>query len=283
MKKGFFRRTLLVMLGALLVGVFLGARPLTAHAANCIQNINGLGVSAALVNPVTFSGTLNATGCDWGIFVSPGFASTITNATIFGEGFIAVVVNGTANISHSTLQSPDEAIFVGVDNIGPGHAMISDNRIIVNSGLSGGCGICEVDAGSSVTITNNVITGQSNTNTLPVAIAAEQGTATIENNTILHNSTGIGIHPNAGLGDTVTGNLLKNNEFGIQISLGTGSLIETNRVEVGLDSSAIGIQDNQGINDKSVQNFICAYATQIDTKFAINPIVGGNVIQPTCP
>jgi len=282
MKTRSYGIALLPVVVALVAGTVLSTlHPGSARAANCIPNVDGFGHSAVLVNPVTFSGTLNATGCDFGIYVAPGAVSTITNATIVGPTLDDIAVNGNANISHSTLQSPSVAIYVGPSQQAA-HAMISDNRILYSGNQQEG-GILINHAFSSATITHNVIMCTAYLSVCGDGIGALSGNpSTIEDNTTIHNHIGIYFEANNG-SDKVIGNLLKDNEWGIVEANGIGSVIEANRVEVGPDGNAIGIWDIMGTNDQIVKNFICAYATPINTQMAINPTVAGNVIQASCP
>jgi len=280
MKTRSFGVALLGVLLALVASTVLTMlHPGSALAASCIPNVNGKGQSAALVNPASFSGSLDATGCDFGIFVTEDHFSTITNATIAGAPTaIDVDLDGTVTVSYSTLYSSNRGIVLG--DRGPGNGMISNNTIIYGA-ITLPCGICVQNTGSKATIMNNLIKGPGDTPQFPAGISAGAASSVkISNNTILNNTYGIRTFPPDSFGYSVSGNLVKNNAVGIEVSGGTGSVIEGNRVEIGTND---GIFDFSSFNDQIVKNFVCGSIDPLDTSAAINPIVAGNVVHATCP
>jgi hypothetical protein len=59
---------------------------------------DGINMTAASINPAgTVSGTVNAAGCNIGVYYDTG-VGTIDQADIFGSNYFGVLVNGDANI-----------------------------------------------------------------------------------------------------------------------------------------------------------------------------------------
>ena len=61
---------------------------------------DGLNLTAAQINPATVTGTVNATGCNIGVYYGPGSTGTVTGANISGANYYGVVADGAqVNIS----------------------------------------------------------------------------------------------------------------------------------------------------------------------------------------
>jgi parallel beta-helix repeat protein len=276
MRKSFYGLALSVVLVALVAGAFLGARHLTAaRAASCIPNVDGHGHSAVVVNPGSFTGTLNATGCNIGIYVSAGHTVKISQATIFGASFGDVVVDGTATVQYSSLTQSEMGIEFGDAGAGHGSALFNTIAYVDN-----GCGIGVFNNGTTATLAGNTITGPSTTVADPIGIDAGAGptSVTISHNSLSNNVVGIDIFPSSGVGYQVENNTVQNNATGIEVDSGTGNVVSSNLLKVG----TTGVLDDGGTNDQITRNFICGFATPINTAGATNPTVSGNSITPQC-
>jgi len=69
-------------------------------------------LTACLVNPAgTVSGTVNATGCDIGVYYSPGKSGSVNGAAISGANYFGVLVNGASvDVVNSTISNVGPAI-----------------------------------------------------------------------------------------------------------------------------------------------------------------------------
>ncbi|HKP47772.1 MAG TPA: hypothetical protein VJT50_14320 [Pyrinomonadaceae bacterium] len=67
---------------------------------------DGINMTAALINPPSVTGTVNATGCNIGVYYGPGSTGQIKNAEIFGANYFGVVANGdTGGVALDILSS----------------------------------------------------------------------------------------------------------------------------------------------------------------------------------
>ncbi len=263
-----YRLAFPIILAVLLaVALLLGMGHLTgAHAASCTPNADGHGDSAVVINPTgTFSGTVDATGCDFGIYVGPGHSANIKGANIFGAIDSNIGIDGSANVTNSQLTQSEMGIEVGVNQ--PAQAIITGNTIDYTDS---GCGIGAYDGGATVVIDGNHITGPSATVGDPFAIDVEDvASATITNNTLTTNNIGVYMF---GTGTyRLSGNNLQNNQIGIEADRTTKAQITNNIFNTG----QTGIDDD-GTNDTISGNSICNYTIPIDTSDATNPNVGVN-------
>jgi nitrous oxidase accessory protein NosD len=140
------------------------------------------------------SGTLDATGCNIGVYYdSTTLPGNVTpGSEIFGATYYGVLVNGTSvNVTGSSVHDIGETPLNGVQH---------GNAIVYLSGASGTIsgntvshyqknGITVRDAGSSASVVNNVVTGEG-----PVTYIAQNGiqisygaTATVMGNTVSGN------------------------------------------------------------------------------------------------
>jgi parallel beta-helix repeat protein len=239
-----------------------------ARAASCTPNADGHGDSAVVINPSgTFSGTVDATGCDFGIYVGPGHKATIKGATVFGATYSDIAVDGKATITNSELTQSDMDIEVGVYY--PASAVITGNTLQY---LDDGCGIGAYEGGATVVIHGNKIIGPSATVSNPYGMDLEDmKSATVTNNDLLTNNIGIYL---SGTGKyRLSGNVFQTNQIGIEADQTTNAQIVKNTLNVG----QTGILD-EGTGDTIQGNLICNYATPIDTTGATNPHVSGNRI-----
>ena len=80
------------------------------QAATCVST-GFAGLTAALVNPGHVSGTVNATGCDVGVYFDTGRGS-VRDAQVYGARSFGVFVNGDAqNVAVDILDS--HIFFIG--------------------------------------------------------------------------------------------------------------------------------------------------------------------------
>jgi parallel beta-helix repeat protein len=236
MKKRYYGLALMIVAVALVTGAFLGTRHLTAaHAAtSCIANADGRGHSAAVLNPTgVFSGTLDATTCNFGIYVSSGHTATITNASIFGASLGDVVVDGTANISNSNLTESEVGIYYGYN--GAGHGTATGNSISSFSDE----GIYVENAGTTATLTSNTIDGTYDDTYGVYSDGAQSLTASY--NTVSNNEDGFELEYDST--DTISFNRVSNaSDEGIYDEYATtvtyNSNIVTNNGDVGIETYA---------------------------------------------
>jgi len=175
--------------------------PTGAGAATC--PLTGYaGLTAAVINPATtVSGTVDATGCDIGVYIDAG-EGTVDNAHVFGAKRFGVMVNGDAsfvamdvtntrvsNIGDSPLSGNQHG--VGIYYRGFFAAGSASGRIVGNTveAYQKG-GITANGIGVSVQIRDNVVTGDG-----PTTRIAQNGiqigygaTATMMKNTVTGNS-----------------------------------------------------------------------------------------------
>ena len=96
MKRILFIGTLLAATGLTL----LVTTPKTKATAVCTPTgffRDGINMTAAMINPPTVNGVVDATGCNIGVYYGPGSSGQIKNAEIFGANYFGVVANGDAD------------------------------------------------------------------------------------------------------------------------------------------------------------------------------------------
>ncbi len=75
---------------------------------------DSINMTAAMINPSSVTGVVNATGCNIGVYYSAGSKGTIKNAEIYGANYFGVVANGDAgdvnlDISNSNIHDIGES------------------------------------------------------------------------------------------------------------------------------------------------------------------------------
>jgi hypothetical protein len=218
-----------------------------AQAATCTPTgfiRDSINMTAAQIGG-NVTGTLDATGCNIGVYYDNTTSGNVTGATIFGADYFGVLVNGdvgavSVNVKGSTIYNIGEAPLDGTQHgnaiyyraLGTGTAsgVVSGNHVYnYQKG-----GIIANGGGVSVTISNNVVTGQG-----PVDYIAQNGIqvgygakATVSGNTVSGNAyTGAGGVSSAGIlvvggecfgsglaytvGLSITKNTLTNNDVGV--------------------------------------------------------------------
>ncbi len=185
--------------------------PLIAKAAVCVptgfyrDSIN-LTAPAADINPTSpVTGTVNATGCNIGVFFGPGMNGSVKNATIYGSNYYGVVVQkAKVNVTDSNIYNIGETPLNGdqhgvaiyyatVAGLANGDCTTGTTKgIIEGNSLTNyqKGGIAAVCTGTNVTIDNNIVQGQG-----PVNYIAQNGievgegaTATVIGNIVDDNS-----------------------------------------------------------------------------------------------
>ena len=87
------------LFAALTVAALLTAMTPKTKAAPTVCTQTGfvrdsINMTAALINPPSVTGVVNATGCNIGVYYSAGSTGVVKNAQIFGANYFGVVANG---------------------------------------------------------------------------------------------------------------------------------------------------------------------------------------------
>jgi hypothetical protein len=201
---------------------------------------DGMFLNAAMIGtPGTFTGTVNATGCNIGIYYK-GITATVNNSEIYGANYFGIVNNGgNVTISNSRIHDIGESPFNGTQHgVGIYFADASSaTGSITNNSIyryqKGGIVVNGV--GSSATINRNTVLGLG-----PVDFIAQNGIevgdgakATVSNNAVTGNSyTGPNLASSGGIlvfggacyssaltiGTRITNNTLIGNDVGVFLS-----------------------------------------------------------------
>lgn len=136
-----------------------------AKADSCTDTgftYKGVSMTARYVNPATLPGTVDASGCNIGVYYGPGHTGTV-DATVENANYFGVVANGTAvNVTDSTISNIGESPLngsqhgVGVYYTGGATGSVDGNTISAfqKNGVA-------VTDGANVSVTNNTVTGES--------------------------------------------------------------------------------------------------------------------------
>ncbi len=229
--------TVVTSLAATLAGATL------ASAASCTQTgffRDGTNLTAALIDPTNpVTETINAAGCNIGVYFGPGSSGSVTGATVENATYFGVANNGgNVSVTDSTVTQIGDVPFSG-DQHGVGIYFAPDNPstgVIMDNMVSQyqKGGIVVNGAGSSATISGNNVIGLG-----AVAFIAQNGIevglgamATITDNYVYGNaysgtndasSAGILIWGGPGYGGayttgiTVFKNVLANNDIGVAL------------------------------------------------------------------
>jgi hypothetical protein len=178
----------LIAAGLLAATLFVSSPRSKAMPAICTptgffrDNIN---MTAAMIDPVgPVSGTVNATGCNIGVYYSPGATGTIDTADIFGANYFGVVNRqGNVTIRDSQIHDIGETPFDGTQHgVAIYYATVTTISICDPSGSTTGTidgntvsnyqkgGITVNCSGTNVTVTDNTVTGLG-----PVNFIAQNG------------------------------------------------------------------------------------------------------------
>lgn len=163
------RLSRLLAAGSIISGLVLASLPAPVSALPFVCFPTGFMrdgrelTAAQLGGAVT--GTLDATGCDIGVYYNPTFVGDVDGAAISGARYFGVVVDGgDVDVRHSSISNIGDVPLSGSQHgIGiyytsehgvPATGTIDDNR--VSRHQKGGI---VATVGSSVEITNNTVTG----------------------------------------------------------------------------------------------------------------------------
>jgi nitrous oxidase accessory protein NosD len=201
------RRLVSLLSASALVGaLFLAALPgvVSGAAGTCYPTgfvRDGIPLTAAQVGG-TATGTIDAGGCNIGVYIDAGHPGSVTEADIFGANYFGVLVNGTeVAVEDSWVHGIGETPFNGAQH---GNAIVflngASGRIsfnTVDSYQKNGITVSGVDAAGAVpanpttsaSVLNNVVTGEG-----PVTYIAQNGiqisygaTALVRENTVSGN------------------------------------------------------------------------------------------------
>jgi hypothetical protein len=262
----------------------------SAAAAGCTPTgfvRDGINLTAAQIGGKV-TGTLNATGCNIGVYYDNTTSGRVTGATIFGANYYGVVVNGdvgevSVNVTDSAIRDIGEtplngtqhgvAIYYRALGTGEARGKISDNTI--TNYQKGGI---TVNGNVSATIANNTVTGQG-----PVNYIAQNGIqvaygakATVSRNTVTGNAyTGANLASSAGIlvvggpcfslpytvGLSITRNTLTNNDVGVWLFNADAKCISTTtRTHNSVKFNDIS---NRAVTNTTGQSASCGYQAGI--------------------
>ncbi len=211
----------------------------TCTATGFVRDSINLTAAVIATNNANVNGSVNAAGCNIGVYFGPGLVGTVT-AQIFGANYFGVANNGgnvTVNKSqiHDIGENPlngDQhgvAIYFAFNSLAKGKIT---NNLIWNYQKGG---IVVNGVGSSATVSNNTVIGQGAINYIAQnGIQIGYGAkATVNNNVVTGNSyTGNGLAASGGIivvsgscygaaltiGTKITGNTVIGNDIGIWLS-----------------------------------------------------------------
>ena len=197
-KEGKMKRILILAVVAAAVTACAGALSAAAstRASACTPTgfiRDSINLTARLINPGNVSGTVDATGCNIGVYYGSGMTGTVSKAEIFGANYFGVVNNGgQVDIAKSAIHDIGEVPFNGSQH---GVAIYFTD----NSGATG-------------SITKNTITSYQKG---AITVLGTSDSAAIDNNTV----TGLGpvnfIAQNGiEVGDGASASVTKNNVSG---------------------------------------------------------------------
>ena len=248
-----------------------------------------INLTARMINPPgTVSGTVDATGCNIGVYYGPGHTGTVSHADVFGANYFGIVNDGgTVGINHSSVHDIGEtplngtqhgnAIYFAVDD--PGAAGSITHNHVWNYQKNG---ITDTSAGHRVAINHNVVNGEG-----PVDYIAQNGievgfgaTATVTHNTVTGNSyTGAGGASSGGIlvvggacfsrpasvGVRINHNTLRGNDVGVFLA--------------NLDSTcaaSVATPTRNVVSHNTIKNFAVNNTTG-------NGAIGPAATRPACP
>jgi hypothetical protein len=201
----------LMFIAALVAAAITAALALgtvSASAATCTttglfrDNIN---LTAAVINPAgTYSGTLDATGCNIGVYYAPGTTGTVSGANISGANYYGVVANAASvNVTNSSIHNIGEVPFNGTQH-GVGVLYTTINQALGTTGPA-----------ATGTLSGNTITAYQKNG---VVVSGTGAVVTVQNNTVTGNGQVVyiaqnGIQMSYGATGTISGNTVSGNEY----------------------------------------------------------------------
>lgn len=234
------------------------AFPLIAHATDCTSTgfyRDSTNMTAAVINPTsTVTGTINAAGCNIGVYFGPGHNGTVDGATITGADYYGVAVQqAKVNVRNSNINTIGDVPLDGSQHgIGIYYATVaglvnddcttgSTRGTIENNSISSyqKNGISVVCTGTNVNIKNNIVQGQG-----PVNYIAQNG---IE----------VGYGANA----SVTGNIVTGNAYTGANGASSGGIL----VFGGAPYGGAYTTDTQISNNIVIGNDVGIYLSNVST------------------
>jgi hypothetical protein len=203
-----------VALATAFAASILAAGAASAAAASCTPTgfvRDGINMTAAQIGG-NVTGTLDASGCNIGVYYDNTRSGNVTGAEIFGANYFGVVVNGdvgrvSVNVTNSNIHNIGETPFNGTQHgvaiyyraLGTGAASGTISGNAVTAYQKGGI---TINGAVSATISNNTVTGQG-----PVNYIAQNGiqvgygaNAAVTGNTVTGNAyTGANLASSAGI------------------------------------------------------------------------------------
>ena len=194
---------------------------------------DGVDLTAAMINPGDVTGTVDATGCNIGVYYGPGAKAKISGAEVFGSNYFGIVNDGgDIDVKNSSVHNIGEVPFNGTQH-GVGIYFLagatgSIHKNTVSAYQKGGIVVNGV--GSSAKIQNNTVTGLGRVDFIAQnGIQVSRGaTGDVSNNTVSGNAyTGANFASSGGVlifggcggplttGVDVKNNTLINNDVGI--------------------------------------------------------------------
>lgn len=176
-----------------------------APAPTCTKNVDGIGLSASVVaqsNQMIVNRTVNAKGCDIGIYVGPNVKNvTINRVTVTGANFDGILAQRTTylTVKNSTVTGnafhtidpsapalPGSGVHsrvaqsFGISLFGVSHSTITHNNVYNNG--RGGIGVMDIGPFNPGALTQN-----------PKAVPAASANDVISNNTLTKNYNGCAV------------------------------------------------------------------------------------------
>jgi hypothetical protein len=293
--KNFSARRLISLFSAsaLVATLLVVAAVPAVSAATCTDTgffRDGINMTAAQMGG-DVTGSLDATGCNIGVYYDSTHTGNVTGATIFGANYFGVVVNGDAgsvsvNVTGSSIHDIGEtqpngsqhgtAVYCRAFGGGSASGTISGNTVTTYQ--KGGI---TVGGNVSATITNNTVTGLGAINYIAQnGIQVGYGAkATVAGNTVTANAySGAGLTSSAGIlvvggpcfglpytvGLNISKNTLRNNDVGVWLFnadvYGTNCIAATTKTNNNVKFNTIS---NTAITNTSGYSVGCGYQAGI--------------------
>jgi parallel beta-helix repeat protein len=295
----------MLVVAAITAAISIGA--VRASAATCTATgffRDNFELTAAVINPTTtVTGTVDASGCNIGIYYGPGHTGAVT-AEVENANYFGVVADGAAvNVTGSSIHNIGEVPLNGSQH---GNAVYFTNA--ASGTISGNTvssyqknGITAVN-GSSVMISGNTVTGEG-----PVGYIAQNGIevgsgakATVQDNAVSGNAyTGPNGASSGGVlvfggpyfgvpyttGVQVVHNTLTDNDVGIYLynadALGSVPTMQTKNGAVNNTiTNKLGNSNTTGCGSIGYQAGISEYGTKDNI---VNNKISGNGYTPASP
>jgi hypothetical protein len=159
----------------------------SARAATCAPTglvRDGIDLTAAVINQATpVTGTVDATGCNIGVYYGPGTTGSVDGADIFGANYYGVVVNAAAvDVTSSSVHDIGESFFNGSQHgVGVLYTTIDQAGTVTGASATGTLsgntifnyqknGVVISGSGAAVVVDSNTVTGLG-----PVGFIAQNG------------------------------------------------------------------------------------------------------------